>query len=74
MTLYADYTREDAEIKQWLDKFNSISVPLTVIFPADDPQHPIILDGPFSEASLLSHLEKAVTSDVVIRTSMESEL
>ncbi|MCA9027044.1 MAG: thioredoxin family protein [Planctomycetaceae bacterium] len=74
VTLYADYTREDAEIKQWLDKFNSISVPLTVIFPANDPQHPIILDGPFSEASLLSHLEKAVTSDVVIRTSMESGL
>ncbi len=71
--LYADYTREDAEIKQWLEKFNSISVPLTVIFPADDPQHPIIVDGLFSEAELISHLQKAVTSDVVLQTSMDTD-
>ncbi len=72
--LYADFTRDDAEIKEWLGKFNSISVPLMVIFPAGDPQHPIILDGPYSESMLLSHLEKAVTSDVAARDSLESSL
>jgi thiol:disulfide interchange protein DsbD len=60
--LYADFTREDPEIKAWLAKFNSISVPLTVIFPEDDPQRPIILDGPYTQSQLLESLREAVTS------------
>jgi thiol:disulfide interchange protein DsbD len=64
VTLYADYTRMDAEIQQWLEKFGSISVPLTVIFPEGDPQHPHILGGPYTQSTLLSLLEQSVAGNV----------
>ncbi len=60
VTLYADYTGESVEIKRWLDKFKSISVPLTVIFPAGRPDQPIVLRDLYTQATLLENLEKAV--------------
>lgn len=56
----ADYTRESPEIRDWLDRYGSISVPLTVILPGGRPEDAIVLDGLFSQATLLENLERAV--------------
>lgn len=61
ITLYADYTRESPEIKKWLDKFESISVPLTVIFPAGRSDSPIVIRDLYSQATLTENLQTAVT-------------
>ena len=58
--LMADYTDESTEIKKWLDKFKTDGVPLTVIYPANRPDNPIFLHGPYLQSTLLEKLEKAV--------------
>lgn len=58
--LYADYTNESEEIKSWLARFDSISVPLTVIFPAGRADQPIILRDVYTKATLLEKLQEAV--------------
>ncbi|MEX0716095.1 MAG: thioredoxin family protein [Planctomycetaceae bacterium] len=58
--LYADYTNENEEIKKWLDEFDSISVPLTVIFPAGDLESRIIMRDTYSKGALLENLKRAV--------------
>lgn len=65
VTLYADYTRESPEIKKWLDKFDSISVPLTVIFPAGRASEPIVIRDTYSKAELLKNLQLAVKGSEV---------
>ncbi len=62
VTLYADYTGESEEIRRWLEKFESISVPLTVIFPAGQPDEAIVLRDLYTQATLLENLKKAVTA------------
>ena len=62
VTLYADFTSKSPYLQGWLNKFGSIGVPLTVIFPANDPTKPLILQGTFSEATLIETLEEAVRS------------
>lgn len=57
--LLADFTREDPEVRQWLARFQSISVPLTVIVPGSNPTQPIILRDSYRQATLLSALEAA---------------
>lgn len=61
--LKADYTHESAEIKRWLEKFDSISVPLTVIFPGNRPQKPIVLRDVYTQSRLLESLQQAVDVD-----------
>ena len=58
--LRADYTDKSPEIKRWLDKFQSISVPLTVIFPGERPNEPIIIRDAFLQSTLLEKLREAV--------------
>lgn len=58
--LLADYTKESPDIKEWLDKFKSISVPLTVIIPADRSKSSIALRSYYSQGDLLKKLEQAV--------------
>lgn len=65
--LYADYTHENAEIKKWLDKFDSISVPLTVIFPQGDLDNPVILRDSFTQASFIEALNRATRSGDVAK-------
>jgi thiol:disulfide interchange protein len=65
VTLYADYTRESPEIKKWLDKFDSISVPLTVIFPGGRAAEPIVIRDTYSKAELLQNLRLAVKGSEV---------
>ncbi|MDG2389165.1 MAG: cytochrome c biogenesis protein CcdA [Planctomycetaceae bacterium] len=62
VTLYADFTNEDEFLKSWLKKFDSISVPLTVIFPGDNPKQPIIIRDKYSQSHLLEKLEDATSA------------
>ena len=61
--LYADYTQESEEIKRWLEKFHSNSVPLTVIFPGKRPEEPIILRDLYTQSMLLEKLKEAVETE-----------
>jgi thiol:disulfide interchange protein DsbD len=63
ITLVADYTDRSPEIKLWLDKFDSISVPLTVIFPGDSPERPIVLRDAYTENVLHEKLKAAGASN-----------
>lgn len=62
VTLYADFTNKSPHLQGWLNKFDSIGVPLTVIFPADNPTKPFVLQGLFSESTLLEKLKEATSS------------
>ncbi len=70
--LVADFSDESSEIKQWLDSFGVIGVPLTVIFPADRPNEPIILEGVYSQATLLKKLEEAVEPPAVAQAAVKT--
>ncbi|HEX6987616.1 MAG TPA: thioredoxin family protein, partial [Planctomycetaceae bacterium] len=67
--LRADYTDYSQEITDWLDRFDRQGIPLTVIFPADRPNEPILLDGLFSQGKLLEKLEEAVRPPAVARAN-----
>lgn len=58
--MYADYTDYSPTIKEWLDTFQSISIPLTVIFPANRPNEPILIPDLYSQSELLEKLKEAV--------------
>ncbi|MBT6498197.1 MAG: hypothetical protein HOL01_27100, partial [Planctomycetaceae bacterium] len=60
VTLYADYTHQSPEIKRWLEKFDSVSVPLTVIFPGNQPNRPIVIRDTYTKTTLLKNLNAAV--------------
>lgn len=57
--LLADFTREDPQIRDWLGKFRSVSVPLTVIVPGARPTEPILLRDTYRQATLLDALRRA---------------
>ena len=57
--MVADYTDYDPEIKKWLDKFGVISVPLTVVFPADINQKAVAISGPYTMNYIIEQLELA---------------
>lgn len=56
----ADYTSFSPDIKEWLDEFESQSIPLAIIFPGNDPLHPIVLRDSITKGQLLEKLEEAV--------------
>ncbi|QDT44295.1 Thiol:disulfide interchange protein DsbD precursor [Gimesia alba] len=58
--MYADYTDYSPEIKEWLETFKSVSIPLTVIFPANNPKKPIIIRDLYTQDTLLEALKQAV--------------
>ena len=73
--LYADYTDESDEIRRWLEKYESISVPLTVIFPAGKPpEQAIVLRDVYTQGQLLDSLRQAVgtTADQEARRTIEA--
>lgn len=59
-TLKADWTDGQPEITRWLKAFDSVSVPLTVIFPGGDPTRPIVIRDLYSKTTLLDKLGQAV--------------
>lgn len=64
--VYADYTHRSPEIKKWLDHFDSISIPLTVIVPQGDLKRAIILRDTFSKKRLLEALKEAANANVAM--------
>ena len=46
------------ELKRWLHKFQQDGVPLTVIFPADRQNDPIVLSGLYSQGTLLGEASR----------------
>lgn len=60
VTLKADWTDGSPEITQWLEAFDSVSVPLTVIFPGGDPLHPIVIRDLYAKSELLKKLDAAI--------------
>jgi thiol:disulfide interchange protein len=59
--LKADYTRMPPEITDWLTLFKQQGIPLTVIFPKGRPHEAILLDGIFTQSTLLAKLQQAVS-------------
>lgn len=59
VTLLADWSDPDPEIKQALEWLGSRSIPFLAIFPADRPNEPIRLPDVITESQLLSALAKA---------------
>lgn len=60
VTMKADWTDESPAIEEWLNAFDSVSIPLAVIFPGDDPLHPIVLRDIVAKNDLLRKLDEAV--------------
>lgn len=59
VTMRADWTRQDPQISQLLQKFGRSGVPLYVIFPAGRPKEPIVLP-------------EVITADLVIQKLQEA--
>lgn len=74
VTLVADYTDPDEEIKRWLNKFDSVSVPLTVIFPGSRPNQPILIRDLFSKKTLLEKLNEAVDQRPIARGETRTDV
>ncbi len=60
VTMKADWTDGSPAIEEWLTAFDSVSIPLAVIFPGDDPLHPIVLRDIVVKNELLRKLDEAV--------------
>ena len=58
--LYGDYNERSSKLQEWLNTFDSVSIPLTVIFPADQQREPIVLRGNYSQEFLLGKLNEAL--------------
>jgi thiol:disulfide interchange protein len=57
--LLADFTEPDQEIERWLKRFESISIPLTVIVPGQEMTNVIVLRDIYWQEALLAGLEQA---------------
>ncbi len=57
--MVADYTERSAEIGEVLRALGYASVPLTAVFPASDPNKPVLLDGLFSASRIQAEMRKA---------------
>lgn len=62
VTLHADWTHAQPEVTKMLELLGSKQVPVLAIFPAADPNHPIVLRGGYTKQTLLDVLEKAVSA------------
>lgn len=70
--MYADYTDYSPTIKEWLDKYDSISIPLTVILPANRPNEPIIIRDLYTQSTLLEKLQEAVKKPPTKKTTKQA--
>lgn len=60
VAMKADWTDGSPAIEEWLNAFDSVSIPLAAIFPANDPLHPIILRDIVVKNDFLRKLDEAV--------------
>ncbi len=68
----ADWTDQSDMITEWLDAFDSKSIPLAVIFPGNDPLHPIVLRDLVSKSQLLKKLDQVATAKVVAKPAVQN--
>ncbi len=60
VTLQADWTHKPPEVTELLDLLApGRQVPVIAIFPAGDPNHPIIFRGGYTQGSIVEALQKA---------------
>lgn len=57
--MQADWTVQDPKITALLNKFNRSGVPLYVIFPANQPNNPIVLPEVINQQMVLEKLDQA---------------
>jgi thiol:disulfide interchange protein len=58
--LYADFTEKSDELTRWIKYFKGSGVPLTVVIPPrSSGRSAVVLDGPYTQSTLLSAMEKA---------------
>jgi thiol:disulfide interchange protein len=58
--MVADWTKKDKQITSTLASLGYSSIPLSVIFPASNPNAPILLDGVFGPAELQEKMKQSV--------------
>ncbi len=59
VAMYADWTDSDPEIEAKLKELDSISIPLLVIYPGNDPDNPLVLRDIVTQGQVLAALEQA---------------
>ncbi|OHB67007.1 MAG: hypothetical protein A2V70_01115 [Planctomycetes bacterium RBG_13_63_9] len=59
VTLKADWTHRDPEVTQMLELLGGKQIPVVAIFPAGDPNRPMIFRGGYTRQMLLDALDKA---------------
>jgi suppressor for copper-sensitivity B len=59
VTLKGDWTHRDPEVTEMLVLLGGKQVPTLAIFPAGDPNHPVVFRGGYTQQMLLDALEKA---------------
>ena len=74
VTMQADKTRDNAAADALLERLGNKAraIPFVAIFPAGQPQRPILLDGPLTEGTVLEALRKAGPSRPNPVTAMRS--
>ncbi len=55
----ADFTKEDSEIKAWIEKFGASGIPLTVVYPPGEKAKGFTFDTAFTESGLHRKMEDA---------------
>ena len=59
VTLHADWTHADPEVTQMLEALGSKQVPVLAIFPAGNPNEPIVFRGGYTRQELIDSLVRA---------------
>lgn len=67
IVLQADWTNQDEEITSILRRLGFSSIPLTAIFPAGNPNKPILLDGLFTADTVQARLREAGGQEIEAR-------
>lgn len=69
VALKADWSDADPKVTEMLDVLGSRQVPVIAIFPARDPNHPIIFRGSYTQQAILDALQKAAEPARVVASS-----
>ena len=59
VTMYGDYTKFPAEIDETIKALGANGVPVIAIFPGEDPYHPRVFLGGYSQQGLIAALDRA---------------
>jgi suppressor for copper-sensitivity B len=72
VTLRADWTHASPEVTEMLELLGSKQVPVIVIFPAGNANHPIVFRGVYTQEMLLSALDEAGPSKMLHLTAAQA--